>query len=74
MSMEHDQPDEIDSEPDAAHDQHEVGVMDVFVVEEALQRLYEDGEAKRHQEDSVHQRSQHFGPSPAERILLSVPF
>ena len=43
--------------------------MDVLRLVEPLEALDRDGEAKGHEEDCVHQGTQHLGPGPAVGVL-----
>ncbi len=72
VSVEQHQADNIDGESDAPDDEHQVRVVDVLVVEHALQRLDEDGEAECDQEDCVYECAQHLGARPPECVALHV--
>ena len=51
MAAEETQSDEVDGESEGADDQHQFRVLDVLVVGHPLERLDEDGEAERDEED-----------------------
>ena len=69
VSGEQQQTDHVDDEAGDADVDQRVDVLDLVRVRQSLDRLDEDGEAERDQEDGVDESPEHLGASPAERVL-----
>uniref|UniRef100_A0A665WF60 Uncharacterized protein n=1 Tax=Echeneis naucrates TaxID=173247 RepID=A0A665WF60_ECHNA len=63
-------PEQVDQEPRGTDPGHHHGALDLMGLGEALDRLQDDGEAQRGEEDGVDQSPHHFRPDPAEGVLL----
>ena len=73
MSVEEEETDEVNGEPETADNEHQIGIMDVLVVEHPLECLHKNGEAERNEEDRIHQGTKDFCSCPAKSIFLCVP-
>ena len=63
--LEDEQPDQVDGQPQGAHDEHQLGVIDALGPGQAQHGLHEDGEAERGKEDGVAERAHHLGAGVA---------
>ena len=73
MSTEETETNEVDEETEGPDHQHQLRVLDVFVVEETLQSFHEDGEAESNEEDRVDESPEHLRSRPAICVLLRLP-
>uniref|UniRef100_A0A667I7V4 Uncharacterized protein n=1 Tax=Lynx canadensis TaxID=61383 RepID=A0A667I7V4_LYNCA len=64
------EPHHVDQQPGHADPEDHQRLLHLVRLDEALDGLQQDGEAEAGQEDGVHQSTHHFGPDPAERVLL----
>uniref|UniRef100_A0ABI7WB97 Uncharacterized protein n=1 Tax=Felis catus TaxID=9685 RepID=A0ABI7WB97_FELCA len=64
------EPHHVDQQPGHADPEDHQRLLHLVRLDEALDGLQQDGEAEAGQEDGVHQSPHHFGPDPAERVLL----
>lgn len=62
--LEDEQPHHADRQPQGAHDEHQLGVINALGPGQAQHGLHEDGEAKRGEEDGVAERAHHPARAP----------
>lgn len=68
MVVEEEETNNVGCQSEGANDYNEARVLHLSHVDEALQRLHEDGEAERQQEHAVDQRTQDLGALPSIRV------
>uniref|UniRef100_A0A8D0UZN7 Uncharacterized protein n=1 Tax=Sus scrofa TaxID=9823 RepID=A0A8D0UZN7_PIG len=70
VMVEEAEPQHVDHQPRHADPEDHQRLLHLVRLDEALDGLQQDGEAEAGQKDGVHQSPHHFGPDPAERVLL----
>uniref|UniRef100_A0A3P8X100 Uncharacterized protein n=1 Tax=Cynoglossus semilaevis TaxID=244447 RepID=A0A3P8X100_CYNSE len=73
VTVEHAEAEQVHQKPHGSDRGHQHWRIDLPGFGEALDRLQNDGEAERGEEDSVHQSPHHFRPYPAECIFVGRP-